>query len=235
MKTCIIIPARKASSRFPDKMMHHLAGTPLIVWTWRQAMRTGFPVFVATDDSEIAHCAAYHGARVILTGDAANGTERCALALAEIGGGFDIVINWQGDSPLVPHNWARAVANHLVTAMAFDVVTAGYAGKSHPGLVRVVEHEGMALHFERCTYPWDRPTIGHAGLYAMRGDTLRRYGTKATAGEIAHGLEQNRWLDQGVAVGLVRVDNPDYVMREVNLPADIQPVEQSLRMIHEIA
>ena len=111
MKTLIVIPARYASSRYPGKPLAQLRGAggqsrSLIQRSWDAAMAVpGIDrVVVATDDDRIETAAKAFGAEVVMTSqDCRNGTERCAQAHAKIGGGYDIVVNLQGDAPLTPH------------------------------------------------------------------------------------------------------------------------------------
>lgn len=230
-----MIPARYDSSRFPGKPLAQLAGRPLIEWTWRAAMRARLPVFVVTDSPLISDVASMFGARVILTPQfCQNGTERCAWALGALKGGIDVVVNWQGDAPLIPPDFASAVSGALLTSMDHDVATLAVPGRSHDGQVRVFEAAGLATGFFRTAEPWGRPVLQHVGMYAYRGDALRRYGETPSLSEKAESLEQNRWIDREIPVALIHQDAPPYELREVNHPCDVDPVSNILRQIHEI-
>lgn len=234
MKACIIIPARLASSRFPRKMLHEINGARLIYWTWRQAMRVGLPVFVASEDAEILAYVAQFGGRAIFAKAEHNGTERCAAALEALGGGFDIVVNWQGDSPLTNPEWCRHAIEMLRKDMALDLSTVGYPAKAHPGCVAIANSDiPNAVNFYRPEPQETKQILAHAGIYAIRGDSLRRYGTEALDFEIEHGLEQLRWTWYRFRIGIAKEPAPRYEMREVNSPEDVEPVAASLRLIHE--
>lgn len=111
-----VIPARYQSSRFPGKPLVNIAGKPMIVRTWEQAMKATKlnKVVVATDDERIAKVCRDHGADVVMTDeDIPNGTERCAQAVERLGGGFDICVNIQGDEPLIEPEIIDAVVDAL--------------------------------------------------------------------------------------------------------------------------
>lgn len=233
MKACIIIPARLASSRFPRKMLHEINGASLIYWTWRQAMRVGLPVFIASEDTEILAHVSQFGALPIIASAPNNGTERCAAALEVLGGGFDIVVNWQGDSPLTDPEWCKHAISLLRGDMNLDLSTVGYPAIPKIGSVAIGNgHIRNTVNFYR-PEPDGKEILAHAGIYAIRGDSLRRFGTEALDMEIEHGLEQLRWTWYRFRIGIAREAAPRYEMREVNLPEDVEPVAASLRLIHE--
>ncbi|MGR3508545.1 MAG: cytidylyltransferase domain-containing protein, partial [Sulfitobacter sp.] len=121
MSVLLVIPARYASSRYPAKPLAMLKGAggvsrSLIERSWRAAceVRGVDRVVVATDDDRIKNAAASFGAEVVMTSvDCANGTERCAEAHAALGGGYDIVVNLQGDAPLTPHWFVESLVEGL--------------------------------------------------------------------------------------------------------------------------
>ena len=131
MKTLIIIPARYASSRYPGKPLVSLVGAggvarSLIQRSWDAALGVSGinRVVVATDDDRIrAACAAF-GAQVVMTSSAcANGTERCAEAFAALGGGYDIIVNLQGDAPLTPAWFIEDLVSGLAAEKSAEVAT----------------------------------------------------------------------------------------------------------------
>lgn len=201
MQTAIVIPARLASERFPRKMLYPLCGRPLIYWTWRAALETGLPVYVATDSDEIA-AALPTGAHVIPTRAAANGTERCAQALYRLAAEY--VINWQGDSPTVPARVALALA-----ARRADFCT--------PVIPGPVLWTGDT--FKR---QWQ-----HVGMYGYPRASLERYAAAPpSSDELTERLEQLRFAALGVPATVVPVDPFPYA--EVNYPGDVSAVEAIL-------
>ncbi len=235
MNCCIIIPARYDSTRFPGKPLHLINDAPLLFWTWQRAMRAGFPVFIASDDARIITEASGFGARVIKTGPANNGTERCALALAALGGGYDIVINWQGDAPLIPPKWAKDLADRLMRDMSRDVGTACYPCEHYEGVVAVArgDYPGGST-FHRPNKSVDT-VMAHVGVYAMRADALRRYDlTPSRHLERERGLEQLRWpwVERVAPIFFGEFVPPPHPLREVNFPADVPIVAEALREIY---
>lgn len=239
--TLVVIPARLDSRRLPSKMLRPIGERTLIEWTWRAACRTGFPVLIATDSDDIASRARSFGARVCMTGPARNGTERCAevsraLVPVEIVSAVlsmtedppDVVINWQGDSPLTPPTVAHALCRalerepDLAVATPVRLVTEVAPGQS----VAVFNADGRALLFTRQPLAGPGPHWAHVGLYAYRAAALERYGTTPSALEEAEQLEQIRWLALGERVGCVPVDCGE--IPEVNEPGDLEIVGRAL-------
>lgn len=231
MKAAIIIPARMGSTRFPGKPLVKIAGHALIYWVWRNAMRVGVPVLVASADQEILDYATAIGARVVRA-NGENGTERCAAALQQIGGGYDIVVNWQGDAPLIPPAWAFDLIVRLRSNLQTEAATIGYMAQPHEGLVRIDRGDyPNTVMFSRCKPTDEVPVLAHAGIYAYRGDALRRYARlKPTDREISQGLEQLRF--PGVW-GIIEQEPPAIPIREVNYPDDLDPVAAQLGRIYE--
>ncbi|HHB80503.1 MAG TPA: 3-deoxy-manno-octulosonate cytidylyltransferase, partial [Aliiroseovarius sp.] len=169
MRTLVVIPARYASTRYPGKALADLGGAsggpkPLIRRTWEaaQAVRGVDRVVVATDDKRIARRAGGFGAEVGMTSSKCeNGTERCAEALDTLGGGYDIVVNLQGDAPLTPpwfvEELIEALAAHPTAEVATPVLQcdgralSGFLEDRRAGRVgattAVFGAEGKALYF----------------------------------------------------------------------------------------
>lgn len=233
MKSCIMIPARMDSSRFPGKPLHTINGRPLIEWVWRAAMNVGVPVFVCSPDRRILAEASDFGARIIYAPDGINGTERCACALDAIGGGFDIVVNWQGDAPLIPPGWASALIESLkVWREESSAATVIVKGVPRPGAVCVdiSQHADGVLTFWREGSPEKEEWI-HQGIYAYRADSLREYAKlPPTSAEIACSLEQLRWPHSW---NLVTFTDPEGGPPEVNHKEDLAAVARALRSQHE--
>ncbi len=254
MRVLIAIPARFASSRYPGKPLAELRGASgaarsLIRRSWDAAMAAAeaIPdarVVVATDDARIADHAATFGAEVAMTpGTCRNGTERCAAVLEALGRDWDCVVNLQGDAPLTPP-WYVA---DLVGAMA-----AGRGPVATPVLVADAEHaaalradraagrvggttavtsaQGAALYFSKEVLPFDGPgaprILHHVGVYAYTPAALAAYaGWEPGPLEIAEGLEQLRFLENGHPVACVTVEARGRPFWELNNPEDVPRIE----------
>lgn len=195
MKFSVIIPARFASSRLPAKPLADICGKPMIVRVMEQAQKSSANrVIIATDHQKVFDVVHAYGGEVILTSDKHNsGTER----LAEVINGYqfaddEVIVNVQGDEPLIPPEIIDQVAENLVkykTGMSTLAVPIKSAEEAfNAGAVKVVtDKEGYALYFSRATVPWERDrfaqskeNIGdfylrHIGLYAYRAGFVRQY------------------------------------------------------------
>lgn len=238
-----VIPARYGSSRFPGKALADLAGAPLVVRVAEMATRlkTVDQVIVATDDERIEAAVTAAGFRCEITGEHATGTDR----VGEVAGRHpaDIVINLQGDEPLLD----PADGDRLIAALEADAVV-DLATLAHPfdeatewrdpNVVKVlVDQSGRALYFSRAAVPGAfantdsaagagaRLALRHVGIYAFRLPALRRFLTLPRSPlEQAEGLEQLRALEHGMRVGVVTiagrpigVDTPEDLERVRNL------------------
>ncbi len=230
MKIAIGIPARMGSTRFPGKPLAMLAGRPMIAHVIERALAAGIgPVFVATDDERIAEAASEAGASPRMTrSDHASGSERLAEAMRDVD--CDIVVNVQGDEPLIEPDAIRAVVRPFnddpwlpMATLAHPLRRAEDATDAH--IVKlVVNARGRAMYFSRATIPAGGGTetmLQHVGLYAYRREFLLIYpGLAPCAAERAERLEQLRVLHHGyniaVTVGdfhTVGVDMPDDLAR----------------------
>jgi 3-deoxy-manno-octulosonate cytidylyltransferase (CMP-KDO synthetase) len=254
MEILVVIPARSASTRFPDKPLAELTaadGTrrPLIEWTWRAACAAfgRAKVVVATDSEAIAERVHGFGGTAVLTSPGLrNGTERCAAVLAQLEREPEVLINLQGDSPLVPpdllHALARrftdppvSVATPCVTcdaAMAARILAEARAGRVG-GTCVVSDTEGRALYFSKQPIPHGAGTAAplklHLGVYAYRPAALRAYASWPPSPlELAEGLEQLRFLAAGWPVHVIEADLPAGGIWEVNNPSDVALVESLL-------
>lgn len=227
MNIAIGIPARYASTRFPGKILAPLQGRPMIAHVIDQALATGIgPVIVATDDARIADAATDAGADARLTATHhTSGTERLAEAFASVD--CDIVINVQGDEPMISPEAIRTVARPLLEDPELPMAT--LAEPLAPQLaadanvVKVVtDHRGHALYFSRALIPYPRQGgiaghLKHIGLYAYRRSFLLAYpALSASEAEKAEQLEQLRALHHGHAIavtvgpfGTIGVDTPE--------------------------
>jgi 3-deoxy-manno-octulosonate cytidylyltransferase (CMP-KDO synthetase) len=256
----IAIPARYASTRYPGKPLVPLRGATgaaqtLIERTWRVAMAVpGHPrVVVATDEARIADTARGFGAEVVMTSEnCRNGTERVAEAAARLGGGFDIVVNLQGDAPLTPPWFLTALVDALradrgagmatpvlrldgaTLAALRDDRAAGRVG----GTTAVFGDGGRALYFSKEVIPFvagtfapDAPTpaFHHVGVYAYRPGALAAYaGWPVGPLETLEGLEQLRFLENGHPVLCVQVEARGRMFWELNNPSDVARIEAIL-------
>ncbi|MGH8799621.1 MAG: 3-deoxy-manno-octulosonate cytidylyltransferase [Casimicrobiaceae bacterium] len=220
----VLIPARYASTRLPGKPLADIAGKPMVVRVAERAKASGATqVVVATDDERIASAVARHGIDAVMTrGDHPTGTDRLAEAAAQIGlDARTIVVNVQGDEPLLEPALIRAVAEKLDAHADAAIATACHPIDEpdeafNPNVVKVVlDHAGYALYFSRATIPWARdafaadrqrlpaglPLYRHYGLYAYRVEFLRRFPSLQPAPpERFEALEQLRALWHGYRI-----------------------------------
>jgi 3-deoxy-manno-octulosonate cytidylyltransferase (CMP-KDO synthetase) len=220
----IIIPARYASTRLPGKPLADIAGKPMIVRVAERARRAGAErVVVATDDGRIKAAVEAHGIAVCLTrADHATGTDRLAEAAQQLGLADDvIVVNVQGDEPLLSPGLIRTMADRLAAHPEVAIATACHpisdaAEAFNPNVVKVVlDRQRHALYFSRATIPWAReafaagasavpeglPIYRHYGLYAYRVAFLRAFPALAPAPiERFEALEQLRALWHGFRI-----------------------------------
>lgn len=243
----VVIPARYGAQRLPGKPLLALAGRPMIEHVWRRATEAGaLEVVVATDDERIASVARAFGAEVELTAaELASGTDRCAAVAARRGWDEDaVVVNLQGDEPLMPPQLVRQVAGLLARDAGASIATlctpiSASAELLDPNVVKVVfAEDGAALYFSRAPIPWDRDGVGataavrgahrHLGIYAYRVGALATL-TALPACELERieRLEQLRALWSGMRI---RIDQAQVLPGPgVDTPADVARVEALLR------
>ncbi|MBX3733594.1 MAG: 3-deoxy-manno-octulosonate cytidylyltransferase [Verrucomicrobiae bacterium] len=243
MRLVGVIPARFASTRFPGKPLHPIAGRPLLQWVVEQCRKslTLHEVIVATDDERIASVARGF-ARVEMTRtDHASGTDRVAEVACRVPA--DGYINVQGDEPLMAPSVMDAVGALLTSWEMTTAATPVRNGEeySNPNAVKVVTAlDGRALYFSRRTIPFLRdrtaespqaqldafPFLKHLGIYGYRRDTLLRLiNFPVTPLEAAEKLEQLRALEHGIAIGVARVAHDSI---GVDAPSDVARVESQL-------
>ncbi|MEM6758819.1 MAG: manno-octulosonate cytidylyltransferase [Pseudomonadota bacterium] len=257
MSVLLVIPARFASTRYPGKPLASLTGATgkartLIERSWRAACDVDGVdrVVVATDDDRIADASAGFGADVVMTSErCANGTERCAEAHIALGGGYDIVVNLQGDAPLTPAWFVEGLIAGLNAAPEAEIATpvlrcdgatltglledrrAGRVG----GTTAVFGTSGKALYFSKEVIPFTgtsympeeaTPVFHHVGVYAYRPDALAAYPNWPTGPlETLEGLEQLRFLENGRQVLCVEVAARGRQFWELNNPEDVPKLE----------
>jgi len=237
MNVVVGIPARFASTRFPGKPLALLAGKPVILHVVDRALAADVgPVLVATDDARIADAVEKSGARVCMTdADHASGTERLAEAVAEVD--CDVVVNVQGDEPLIEPAAIRAVLEPFDTEPELPMSTLAHPIRDEfdlndANVVKVVcNASGHALYFSRAPIPFLRneaatTPLQHVGLYAYRKEFLSMYGRLSPSPlEQAEHLEQLRVLHHGHDIA-VRVG--DFHCIGIDTPEDLQRAEALL-------
>jgi len=234
MKVIVGIPARFASTRFPGKPLALLAGKPMIAHVVKQAQIADVgEVLVATDDVRIADAVRDCDARVCMTRtDHASGTERLAEAVADMD--CDVVINVQGDEPLIDPAAIRAVLEPFDTEPELPMTTLAHPihdefDLNDTNVVKVVcDAAGHALYFSRAPIPFLRDEaaatpLQHVGLYAYRKEFLLHYGQLSPSPlEQAEHLEQLRVLHHGYDIA-VRVG--DFHCIGIDTPEDLERAE----------
>lgn len=226
----MVIPARYASSRLPGKPLADLGGQPMVVRVVELALRAGAQeVWVATDHAEIAEAVTSRGYQALLTADHhASGTERIAEVVHSLGWAEDtLVVNLQGDEPLLAPHLIGEVAACLATHASAQIATACHgihdiASMFNQNVVKVVlDRAGYALYFSRAPIPYGRdafrdaptrlpvdyPVYRHIGLYAYRASFLKTYAQLTpSAIEECEALEQLRALWHGYKIAVAISD-----------------------------
>ena len=246
----VVIPARYASSRLPGKILRDVCGKPMVQHVFERAVRSGIGrVLIATDDERIAKAARSFGADVEMTDPAhASGTDRIAEVAARLGlADEQIVVNVQGDEPLIPPAIIRQVADNLADRPNLQMATLAEPVAPEelhdPGAVKVVsDREGRALYFSRATIPWHRDAFDehpemipatdlmrrHVGIYAYRVGFLREFVASGPCVlEQAETLEQLRALYHGAGIHVA--DAVEAPGPGVDTEADLQRAVALLR------
>ncbi len=221
----VVIPARHASTRLPGKPLLPIAGKPMVIRVAEQATLSGAQqIWIATDHHAIANVVHEYGFKACMTKEShASGTDRIAEVAEQQDWPDDtIVVNVQGDEPLIPPDLIRAVADHLHNHPECAIATACHAihdeaAMRNPNIVKVVlDKNANALYFSRAPIPWPRdafaqqqalpdglPLLRHIGIYAYRSSFLRAFGQLAPAAiEQFESLEQLRALYHGYKIGV---------------------------------
>ena len=241
MKFQVIIPARYASTRFPGKPLADLQGKPMVVHVCERAKKSGAAaVHVATDDERIAVAVRSHGHSVVMTrAGHPSGTDRLAEAAKKLRlKDSDIVVNVQGDEPLISPRLISQVARILAKNRAASVSTACHAihdeaSLANPNVVKVVlDRGGYALYFSRSRIPFPREgepkCYRHAGIYGYRVAFLRKYARlKPSPLEKSEALEQLRalWHGYRIAVAISETAIPP----GVDSPQDLEAVRRMVK------
>jgi len=239
-----VVPARHASTRLPGKPLADIAGKPMVVRVLEQALASGAAgVWAATDHAEVLAAVQAGGFQGVMTSpDCASGTDRLAEVATRLGWADDVVVvNVQGDEPLIDPDLIRATAQALFDHPQASMATVCHpihdvAEMFNPNVVKVVtDRNGYALYFSRAPIPWARdawasgpselapeglPIARHIGLYAYRAGFLKAYpGLERPALEHFESLEQLRalWHGHRIAVVESRVPSPPGVDTQEDL------------------
>lgn len=250
MSFFVIIPARFASSRLPGKPLLPLAGKPMVQHVYEQCLKSrASEVVVATDDERILNAVIDFGGKAVMTAaDHASGTDRLQEVATQLHLPDDaIVVNVQGDEPLIPADTINQVAENLMRTPRASVATLyepinQWSDFTNPNIVKVVARpDGLALYFSRAPIPWDRDRyqggevslsegsqcFRHIGLYAYRVGLLHQFvGWPMGALEQIEKLEQLRVLENGHAIHLAEAC--ESFEGGVDTPADLERVSQLL-------
>ncbi|MHA2937940.1 3-deoxy-manno-octulosonate cytidylyltransferase [Vibrio sp. RC27] len=246
MSFTVVIPARYQSSRLPGKPLADIAGKPMIQWVYEQSVKSGASlVVVATDDQRIADAVEQFGGTVCMTANThESGTERLAEVVQKLGIADDhIIVNVQGDEPLIPPSVITQVANNLSNSIApmatLAVEIEDEDEAFNPNAVKVLtDKEGYALYFSRATIPWDRdgfaqsktlrhPLRRHIGIYAYRAGFINTYiHWQPSELEKIESLEQLRvlWYGEKIHVAVANETPPP----GVDTAEDLELVRQTV-------
>ncbi|WP_264289378.1 3-deoxy-manno-octulosonate cytidylyltransferase [Duffyella gerundensis] len=248
MSFVAIIPARYASTRLPGKPLVDINGLPMVLHVMQRAKESGAEqVIVATDHADVAAAVEAAGGEVCMTrADHQSGTERLAEVIDRYGFADDkIIVNVQGDEPMIPPTIIRQIANNLASAaagmatLAVPIVSAEEA--FNPNAVKVVtDAAGYALYFSRAAIPWERERFAvsreeigdtflrHIGIYAYRAGFIRRYVTwQPSKLEQIELLEQLRvlWYGEKIHVDVAH----EVPSAGVDTPEDLARVRQAMQ------
>jgi len=225
-----IIPARYASTRFPGKPLAIIDGKPMIQRVYEQVHGVLDKVYVATDDRRIEAAVKEFGGNVVMTSDKhKSGTDRCFEAYSKVGRGYNVVVNIQGDEPFIQPSQIETIKDcftdysiQIATLVKPFLPTDGFAAKlSDKNTPKVVLNKNNeAMYFSRSIIPFYRGKshtewlkihtyYKHIGIYGYRAEVLRDITNLPQSPlEIAEGLEQLRWLENGykIKVGFTDVE-----------------------------
>jgi 3-deoxy-manno-octulosonate cytidylyltransferase (CMP-KDO synthetase) len=244
-----IIPSRFGSTRFPGKSLALIRDKPMVQWVYERAKRSALldRVIVATDDNRILKAVAAFGGEAVMTSTGhATGTDRIAEVARALE--CDIVVNVQGDEPLIDPDMIDAAVRPLAEDRTLPMGTLAKlitdpAEARDPNVVKVVmDGNGFALYFSRAPIPWDRdgwagrtsltdlgaggPRYKHIGLYVYRRDFLLAYAAMPqTPLEMTEKLEQLRALEQGHRIKVVVTERESF---GVDIPGDLSKILQRI-------
>lgn len=234
MNPLIMIPARMAATRLPNKPLADIGGKPMIVRAYEQAALSGLPVVIAAGDPEIVEVVEAAGGRAVLTDPGLpSGSDRIRAALEAVDpdGAHDAVINVQGDMPFADPGLATACAALLHGEPSCDIATlvapeSGADDRANPDVVKGVlaisegERHGRALYFTRSTLYGDAPIWRHIGVYGYRREALLKFcDAPPSPLERREKLEQLRALEMGMQIWAAVIDEAPL---SVDNPSDLE-------------
>ena len=255
MDFTIVIPARYASTRFPGKPLADIAGKPMIQHVYERSISsTAKRVVIATDDPRIATAAKNFGAQVCMTrADHPTGTDRLQEVVAQLGLGDDeLVVNVQGDEPMIPASIINQVAENLSAQALASIATLSEPISDldvllNPNTVKVLtDINGLALYFSRAPVPWPREAFSqqqpaqmpqgfawqrHIGIYAYRAALLNKYVNWSPAAvEQTECLEQLRamWYGERIHVATALETPP----AGIDTPEDLERLLANMAKLH---
>lgn len=232
VKPIILIPARLGSTRLPGKVLADISGKPMILHVLDRAKQAGLgPVVVACGEAEIARAVEAHGGLAIMTDpELPSGSDRIYAALAQFDPAdqYDVIVNLQGDLPLIPPAYLQAVLRPLAQGYDIGTLVAPITSQAEAMASSVVkcacaftdQDIAPALYFSRHVIPsGDGPLWHHIGIYAYRRAALAQFVSLAPSPlEQREKLEQLRALEAGLRIGVVRVEHAPF---GVDTPEDL--------------
>lgn len=250
MKLVASIPARYDSTRFPGKPLALIQGKPMILWVAQAVKDSNFfhQVLVATDDSRIEKALNGIDVRVVMTSkDHPSGTDRVRESISSLGlGPQDVVVNVQGDEPLVKKEWLQALVTPFEKDPELAMTTLGHPLnleelESANSVKVLIDNNHRALYFSRFPIPFSREKateeqlkaaqgrlLKHMGFYGYRVGALEKFcGAPQSIAERAESLEQLRALDLGMPIHVSLVQDRSL---GVDTPQDLEKIEQLLRL-----
>jgi len=240
-KVIAVIPARYGSTRFPAKVIANLAGKPIIQWVYEKgAASKADEVYVATDNDKVAAVVESFGGKVIMTDpNHPSGTDRIHEAVSNVDG--DIIINVQGDEPLIPVSVIDELIDKMVENENIEMGTVAVPAvreevQDNPNIVKVVFNDDQfALYFSRSMIPfqreddYDTQAYRHWGIYAYRRDILERFVTLPEGKlEQCEKLEQLRALENGINI-YVHLSNLESI--GIDTPEDLELAERKVQQM----
>jgi len=239
IKTAAVIPARYGSTRFPGKVLAELCGKPMIQWVYEKAAASiADEVIIATDEPKVAKVVEGFGGRAVMTSpDHPSGTDRISEAVQGLD--CDIIINVQGDEPLIPTSVIDGLIRKMQEDASIEMGTVAVPRlrseiENDPNKVKVVfDERNFALYFSRSMVPYlreggkDAATYLHWGIYAYRRETLDRF-VRLPEGrlESCEKLEQLRALENGIRIYVMLSDLESI---GVDTPEDLKRAEMKIR------
>jgi len=248
MKKLAVIPARYGSTRFEGKPLAKLCGKEMVIWVCEAVEKSGLfaQTIVATDDLRIYDVVMANGFRAMMTSkEHSNGTERCEEVLKrqeEQGNQYDVVVNVQGDEPMIKDGQLKQVLQSFEEDSTTQIATLSkriedMATLMSSNVVKIVTNRNTALYFSRAIIPFVRNITmeegikqglyhKHIGLYAYRCDVLHNLvKLSQTPYERAENLEQLRWLENGYTIHVTPAIHDSY---GVDTPSDLISLEQMI-------